>query len=220
MEQVEVLHDGRAQCRMCDVLAGAPDAFDSAWLSDSEYKALVSVGAMVPGWSLVFPTKHCVNLASLYKQKRFWEFAAAANEHLQARYGRCAVFEHGARTEASLTGCGVGHAHLHLVPLDFSLAGESLRYSKILKWRTCRAADVLEISAGREYLFVADGFEREETTGLISILGTPQSQFFRRVISSRIGLPDFYDYKAHPMLDIARASARELRDDVSVRIGA
>ena len=36
------------------------------------------------------------------------------------------MFEHGASHTGSIMGCGVDHAHVHLVPLDFNLAEEAV----------------------------------------------------------------------------------------------
>jgi len=209
-------------CRLCAILrdGSAVDAFESVWLGGDEYKALISVGAMVPGWTLVCPIEHEVNLTDHYSKSRFQDFVRKAHTHLQRRYGRCVVFEHGARREDSLTGCGVGHAHLHLVPLSFPLSLEALRSAPELDWRPCVMAQVQDLAAGGEYLFVADEYEGPTTAGLLARLDTPTSQFFRRVIAGRLGLPEFFDYKKYPMLDIARSSAEELRAVVTASAGA
>jgi len=107
------------ECRFCSLLNGADDKFDSTWLSDETYRAMVSVGSMVPGWSMVCPIDHHVNLSEFYRKQDFWDFASNAAAVIARRYGMCTMFEHGACNETSLTGCGVGHAHGHLVPLDF-----------------------------------------------------------------------------------------------------
>lgn len=38
------------------------------------------------------------------------------------------------------------------------------------------------------------------------MLERPISQYFRKVIATRIGLREFYDYKTHPMLEIAQCA--------------
>ena len=199
-------------CRFCSLLQGATDAFDSAWLSEGGYRAIVSVGALVSGWSLVCPVNHVVNLSDEYTQRNFWKFASDAARVLEDRYGPCAFFEHGASNEASLTGCGVGHAHGHLVPLSFSLEAEACLTAPEMEWRKCFASEVKAVAACREYLFVADKFEGAGSVGSLCILTEPTSQFFRRLIARKIGIGDLYDYKKYPMLDMATQSASELRD--------
>lgn len=211
-----------AACRMCSILndGAAADAFDSIWLASDEYKALISVGSMVPGWTLVCPIKHEINLTGQYGNSHFLDFVQTALGHLERRYGKCVVFEHGSYREDSLTGCGVGHAHLHLVPLDFPLAVEALRSATELDWQPCSITQVQDIAANSEYLFVANEYAGPGTSGLLAKLDTPVSQFFRRVIANRLGLPEFFDYKKYPMLDIAQSSAEALRAVVTANAGA
>lgn len=206
-----------AACRFCSLLTGTKDAFDSLWLSEGNYRALVSVGALVPGWTLVCPTQHVVNLSDHYKREDFWTFTSTAAHVLEASYGHCAYFEHGASSSDSLTGCGVGHAHGHLVPLNFSLEAEVLSLNG-LKWLQCSVSEIRSIAKGNEYLFVAKTFAGAETSGSLCLLEAPTSQFFRRVIARKLGIADMYDYKKYPMLEIATESARKLRIQASASL--
>lgn len=212
MDMTTLPEKQRVQCRFCSLLGGAADVFDSVWLSEGGYRAMVSVGALVPGWSLICPVNHAVNLSDNYARRDFWKFASTAAHVLEDRYGACAFFEHGAGSEGSLTGCGVGHAHGHLVPLSFSLEAEAHRSAPELVWRECPVSEVKAFASGREYLFVATRFEGAESVGSLCVLEEPISQFFRRLIARRLGIGDLYDYKKYPMLDMAAESARELRD--------
>lgn len=198
-------------CRFCTLLAGASDDFDSTWLSEPGYRAMVSVGAMVPGWTLICPVEHIVNLSEKFKSGDFWRFSATAAQVLEEHYGSCAFFEHGSASEESITGCGVGHAHAHLVPLNFSLEAEARNSSPQLAWHYCSASEIATLSMGQEYLFVAKKFSGAETVGSLAILQEPTSQFFRRLIAHRLGIGDLYNYKKYPMLDIAAQSAEHLR---------
>lgn len=200
-------------CGICQVLRGVrDDAFDSVWLADERHKALISVGALVPGWTVVFPMSHGANLAERYAEPAFTRFTEQALSLLHTRYGRCSVFEHGADTETSQTGCGVGHAHLHLVPLGFPLAVEALRHAPELDWQRTTASDVRRLAQDGEYLFVSDEYCGTDTVGLFARLHSPTSQFFRKLVAQRLGLAEFHDYKKFPMLDLARASAAEMRE--------
>lgn len=202
----------KSHCRFCAVTAGGSDVFDSRWHSTAGYAALVSVGAFVPGWTLVCPVAHAPNLLDHYGQADFWRFVSATAAMVESQYGKSVVFEHGAARETSLTGCGVGHAHLHIVPLQFSLQSAAVEASEgRLVWQRCDARDISLRAEGREYLFVADHLADKRTEGLICLLDEPTSQFFRRVIAGRLGMPDSFDYKMHPMLDIAKSSAAVLR---------
>ena len=204
-----------AGCRFCGYFDhGGVELVDTPWLRDDDYFAMVSKGAMVSGWSLICPLRHDFSLTNDYRIGKFWDFAGRAEAVIRARYGDVRVFEHGAGYVGSPTGCGTDHAHLHLVPLPFSLATEALRYDAALTWSSCKAKDVRERVAGREYLFVSDRFDGDQTSGLLCLLEAPVSQFFRRVVASRLGLREFYDYRRHPMLEIAERTASDLRADV------
>lgn len=202
----------RVVCRFCSLLAGASDVFESTWLHAEGYRAMVSVGALVPGWTLVCPVDHVINLSSHYKRSAFWSFASTAAHVLEDRYGPCAFFEHGAGAEGSSTGCGVGHAHGHLVPLALSLEGEARRVAPHLDWVKCPASDIGAVASDREYLFVAEKFAGAQSVGSLCILEEPTSQFFRRLIAQMLGVGDLYDYKKYPMLEIASKSSQELRN--------
>jgi diadenosine tetraphosphate (Ap4A) HIT family hydrolase len=202
-------------CRFCTYFGGKgqKDGIDFPWLADDKYAALVSVGALVPGWTLICPIEHKLNMGEHYRTTEFWEFASQVEEVVRNRYGSTRVFEHGARATDSLTSCGIGHAHLHLVPLVFPLTIEALRFDPDKSWQPCSASQIEERTGGREYLFVSDQFEAKETKGLLCVLSEGTSQFFRRVIARRIGLNNFYDYRQYPMMDIGEASVRALRED-------
>lgn len=149
-------------------------------------------------------------MSKKYSQTKFWEFATKAIDIIEKEYGPVVIFEHGAQHDSSMTGCGTAHAHMHAVPLDFSLCTEALRYDSALTWRRCGISAVESFAAGSEYLFVADHFNGADTTGIVCLLKEPTSQFFRRVIAARLGLSELYDYKKYQMLEIATASYRKM----------
>ena len=202
-----------SSCRICSLMhePNPPKGYNLAWLTSVNYKAINSIGPLVPGWSLVCPIKHSVNLSEHYHSEEFWQFSSSAIKVLVAQYGQCVVFEHGPQSEESLIGCGTGHAHLHLVPLSFSLETEAVRFDNKLKWRRVLARDLRSISSGSEYLFVADNFDGVNTSGMMCIVEEPYSQFFRRIIANRVGLRHLYDYKRYPMHELTSTYAKKLR---------
>lgn len=104
---------------------------------------------------------------------------------------------------------------MHVVPLNFALSTEALRYDGSLTWRHCAIRDIERVTADREYLFASDHFDGANTTGIVCLLNEPKSQFFRRVIATRLGLPELYDYKKYQLLEIATESHRQLRHEAS-----
>jgi diadenosine tetraphosphate (Ap4A) HIT family hydrolase len=202
-------------CRFCRFFSDKKKrtGIDAPWLSNDYYAAMVSIGALVPGWSLVCPIEHQINLSDHYGNAEFWDFVTKVVDALHFRYGDVRLFEHGAYAQDSATGCGTWHAHLHVVPLHFSLMQETLHYDSEKKWYPCSASNIQNFSNGQEYLFVADKFDKDQTTGLITLLEEGTSQFFRKVIANRLGLYESFDYKLFPMLDIAEQSTIELQSD-------
>lgn len=204
------------ECRFCTYMQNqsGPLEIDSPWASNEHFSAFVSVGALTQGWTLVLPQHHTLNMATEYTRPDFWDFAAQIASTVDKEYGPVAIFEHGTQATTSITGCGTGHAHLHIVPLSFSLCEAVVQYDPQFSWARCKASEIERVVAGQEYLFAADRFDGKATEGLLCLLKEPTSQFFRRVIAARLGLPELYDYKRFQMLDIATTSYRTLKSSV------
>ncbi|MGR4895407.1 HIT family protein [Stenotrophomonas sp. LARHCG68] len=205
-------------CRFCSIGAKASTAslVDKPWLEDDHYYAIASIGALVPGWSLIVPKKHSYNLVDHLENADFYKFVEAAVSRIESMYGPVLAFEHGSIAADSATSCGTAHAHLHLVPLSFALADAAVEADSSLAWDTVRLADLAQVVGGNEYLFVADRYNGRETTGLVTTLQAGRSQFFRRIIASHLGCPDEYDYKEFPRLEIAASTAISLSHDVGL----
>src|SRR3546814_4384034 len=75
-------------CRLCAIARGMPQAqgVDRPWLLDENYAAFVSVGALVPGWSLVAPKQHGFNLSTYYSKNSFWQFVDRAVDVVERTY--------------------------------------------------------------------------------------------------------------------------------------
>lgn len=213
--------DSKVNCRFCSYFEDrSDDPVNQPWLEGDEFAALASRGALVSGWSLVCPRAHSLNLADLYAADAFSDFVSAAVSAVERRFGPARVFEHGATYAGSLTGCGTDHAHLHVVPLSFSLVDEARRYGTRHQWIRCSARDVAQLSNGREYLFAADSWDGAATKGVLAIVSEPVSQFFRRAIADRLALAEFFDYRKYPMGDVALSTQRALSDDVNLGVEA
>lgn len=205
-------------CRFCSIGAKAPTAslVDKPWLEDDRYYAIASIGALVPGWSLIVPKKHSYNLVDHFKSADFYKFVEAAVGRIEGTYGPVVVFEHGSVSADSATSCGTAHAHLHLVPLTTALSQAAVEADSSLDWAEACVADLPQKVLGKEYLFVADRYDSERTHGLVATLDEGRSQFFRRIIAASLGRAAEYDYKVFPQLDIATRTAITLSHDVGL----
>ena len=212
MNRFHTIENKGNDCRFCGFLnSGSKNSqIDTPWMLGEQYAAFVSVGALVPGWSLIVPTDHKINLSKDYSNKYFWSFVKEAASVLQNNFGKFSIFEHGAFKAESKTSCGTGHAHLHMVPVNFSLFEAAKAFNTEMTWEKCLASEVAEKSKSSEYLFVADSFDGELTQGYICVLEEETSQFFRKVIATKLGMPEKFDYKTSKMLEVSTASVEKL----------
>ena len=202
-----------SECRICAIVSGqyAMGEVDRPWLENDRYMSFTSVGALVEGWSLISPRTHRLNLLAEYDDSEFVEFVRRAISVVEALYGSSVVFEHGGQVEGSATNCGTSHAHLHIVPLKFSLQAEVGDFDKELQWQKCSLTEINERVGRHDYLFVADQYNGASTEGSLCILEEGRSQFFRRVIASKLGRASESNYRTHPNLDTAELAAGALR---------
>jgi len=129
---------------------------------------------------------------------------------LSAFSGTPYFFEHGNWTPGGLTGCGVDHAHLHIVPLPFDLleAATSGGDPDIAWTRVPQAKKFRDlIPASGEYVSVWNPLTQE---GLTGALKKPQSQWIRRTIAKKLGKEEAWDYKVNPEVTTLLETVRVL----------
>ncbi len=210
-----------SKCRFCELAERPADnAVDVPWLTDSDYFAGASIGALIEGWSLICPKDHVLNLKHHYQSDGFWRFATQAIDLVSNRYGGpVALFEHGATCEDSQTSCGTAHAHMHVVPFVANLSDLAVNHDSSLTWLECSVEQIAELSEGQEYLFVVSEGMSRDSRGMLAKLPKGQSQFFRKVIADWLGRAAEYSYKTHPQVDVSTRSAEVLREQAeSVRL--
>lgn len=197
-------------CKFCSVFHLAATPCDRPVLRTPNFVVAPTVGALVPGWMLIVSNKHYIaagalEIPMLEELRETIRTVAAA---MQRDHRTAAVFEHGPVCENSAVGCGIDHCHVHVVPVEFDLFSEaaSLSAEAGIQWET--AADLTVTNtyhrAGRPYLYL----EQNGVRRIGSSRSLP-SQFFRRVIASRQGRPQEFDWKAHDV--VSSAHLREAR---------
>lgn len=191
----------------CGICAGLrrPEGSESApWdrvLFESEhFVAVPTRGAIVPGWVLLVPRNHVLCLAALPPDQwgEFEAFCAEVWDAVQAGFGPAAAFEHGPAAPNQRVGCGVDHAHLHIVPTACDLrGGAEVEFPGRIVWEPARAlADAIaRHRRGQPYLYVQQFREGPAWLGTYADL---PSQLFRKVIARSVGRPDQFDWAAHP----------------------
>jgi ATP adenylyltransferase len=186
------------------------EAWDKPILESSNFVALPSLGALVEGWTLLVPRQHFMSMGALPDtmveemdgMKRV--LCSAVSES----YGQVCAFEHGPSATDCAIGCGVDHAHLHIVPFSFDL---SLAVAPFLPDRVywvdagfegCRDA----YARGESYLY----FEQPIGSGRIAIHQGFGSQVFRRAIAASLGVPGKFNWREYQQLSNVTATSQKL----------
>jgi diadenosine tetraphosphate (Ap4A) HIT family hydrolase len=199
-----------SDCRFCNHLKGkgVNRPIDMPWLQSEDFAAFISQGSFIEGWTIIVPKKHSLNMSEYYGQSSFRLFLSKVKGILEEQFDRCVLFEHGPLLHNSLTGCGTDHAHVHLVPTSVDIKEEVNAYDSNLIW----SEHSLENSwyANQEYLLFSD----DDTNGFMKAnyceIKSPRSQFFRKVLANSMGIPELFDYKRDPMLEIGVRSLEKL----------
>src|SRR5258708_7399175 len=121
-----------ANCDFCDEFdGGVENAFDRIYRRDpksrvlfrsDEFVVVPSLGQIAEGHLLLLPIMHWTALGDLPESlfEEFTELSKSVTSIIRDEYGSCVSFEHGVRP-GSTGGCGVYHAHQHVVPLSATL---------------------------------------------------------------------------------------------------
>ncbi len=201
-------------CGFCAHLRDASDQGDD-WrvlFEDDVFVAVPSLGALIPGWLLVVPRDHAVNLSALGPDgvERMWAFVASFRERWENEFGAVVAFEHGPARAGRPAGCGVDHAHLHLVPCGEIDLADAARRMLPMVWSD--VGDLSELASATDecsdYLYMKTASEQLACTAPLV-----PSQALRKVIATEIGVPAAFNWREFPNLDIVRATiARASRD--------
>ncbi len=182
-----------------------------------------TLGALVEGWVLIISKEHHLCMAALPPdcQKEFISLSRFVAEVIGENYGPATLFEHGPASHGLTIGCGVDHAHLHVLPLAFSLKERASKSDVLRNVEWAKApdglADVSDIhSAGESYLYVAEPNVTPEFCAVRQLPG----QFLRRVISAEVGCPDRYDYGQWHHTDNIKGTVDKLSLPFSTREGS
>lgn len=178
------------------------------------FVALPTVGALVEGWLLVVPKVAALSFAQL-ATSQFSELAHFLGEVcsvLEASYGTISVFEHGPSVANSTVGCGVDHAHLHLVPAHCDLLTGAQRIAPNIKWTEISSFEKIRHSSnwGEGYWFLQQDYGDGKCYVGKSSDGKYTSQLFRRVIADHLGCPSAYDWKIAPGEAMISATVEKL----------
>jgi len=191
-------------CTLCaDIGTSANRARWNRPLIETENFVVVpSLGSLVPGWLLIVPKSHYISMGAipdlLHSEADALEDRTRAL--LKSEFAEhVIVFEHGPSAANHGTGCGVDHAHLHLVPLNCDLVEQVRPFvPNSLKWKLGNWNERAEaFSLGQDYLYC----KHEDGCGVVAVSDDFGSQVFRKAISGHLGMAEKFNWREHPRLE-------------------
>jgi ATP adenylyltransferase len=170
--------------------------------------AVPSLGAYVEGWTLVVPDEHVQAIADLSPGSRaaFDEAVDFLRQRITDTYGPVISFEHGSVGSGRTAGCGVDHAHLHIVPHDIDIRGAvAALVAEVgsFAWERCERLPTR--GAPSDYVWISDG-----TGSWIAYAEVLPSQVIRRAIARQLGIQT-WDWKQDHRMDNVTATLERLR---------
>lgn len=196
---------GRAICRFCQIRSSTAP-WDKVILKSENFFVVPSKGAFLPGWLLVVPIHHVLSVEQLPLSltEELDSLLVRVTRLLESHYGAPTVFEHGAVTDGTTFGCGIDHAHLHVVPLP---AGVDLR--RLAEAALNEPFLPRETELTRPYLRIRLPCSR--TWLAVEPSTAPPRQFFRQTIWRGTGARGLsYDYDESPCEEQVRRTVATL----------
>lgn len=143
-----------------------------------------TIGQLIEGYLLIVTKKHYTSMGHLtaIQLNELEEVKQKISIVLSKTYGKPIFFEHGSAFEG-IGGCGVYHAHLHVVPVGETISLlDDLRFLEGYKIETLGSL-VDRINSGKSYLFYED---QKSVKYIFNEDGIP-SQFFRKILAKQLG---------------------------------
>lgn len=218
--QKDTAHSYRTQpsCRVCsNIIRDRNRSAEAIWdkkLHETEsFVSVPSVGALVEGYVLTIPKAHkiCSGALNSDSLSRFWSFTQQVKRAIEDEFGQSILFEHGPCREETVVGCGVDHAHIHIVPIDGPIREIAADLNPTpISWESIDSIHALEeiYQGGNEYLLYADG-DGSLTVGCAEEI---RSQLFRRAIADVTGKQEKFDWNDHTFEGNVRSTIRRLEN--------
>ena len=159
------------------------------------FVAIPTLGQLFVGSLLVLPLAHVETCAELEPDAQLEMLDLIDGMLVRASaLGHPICFEHGA-TAMSEGGCGIHHAHLHIVPLPRKEAAQAL-FPEAAMAHDDLASAWAALAVTDHYLLLSDGC-RTLVRDLRAKPGPFLSQFFRRRLVEHFGLKVPWDWRAY-----------------------
>ncbi len=197
------------QCCLCNAVSGKGiyGDIDKPIMQSDNYIAIASIGAFIEGWAMVVPKCHKLSLATDFRSDEFISFLNKVKNHVENVYGNTVMFEHGSSNSDSILGCGVNHAHFHIVPHKTSI--KSLLDPQ-LNWIFTKDTREDAPENQSDYLFYSDKVTTSVLEGQYCYPEIKTSQYFRKILGKSVGIGEKYDYKNYKHLESSRRTFSNL----------
>ena len=209
----------QSRCGYCanflnpEILLIQRDPWDTVLYESDNFVVVPTLGAIVEGWLLIVTKQHILCMGALQHSvlEELQSVIDFVYTVLSSVYLPPTVFEHGPCTAGENVGCGVDHAHLHVVPLQFDLL-ESAKYSSELhdlKWTQTPSGlhDIQDLySQMKSYLYI----KSPSSASYVCPVSMIPCQSLRRIIAKESGLESRYDYRKHPFTKNVQATVSAL----------
>lgn len=166
-------------------------------LKSRSFAVLPTIGQLFKGSLLIVPELHIETLSMLKSSELVeLEQVVMTTEKMIGSFGRPLIYEHGARMCTS-SGCGIYHAHLHVIPVPRTLRLQELSLGELVQKGSLTAA-LLELHSAPQYLLCRD---TEHNLGFVlpATDDDPRfrSQFMRRHLARLFSLQNEWDWRLY-----------------------
>lgn len=148
--------------------------------------ALPSISPLVAGHILVLPRLHVTGLLQVPSMlDELVTLVSSLRSHLEQEFGPTVIFEHGVGRGHN-GGCGVDHAHLHILPLAAQATAEAAaRVAAAFGQATSGSFAQLAVNYDAESSYILFGSSVMSLD--LRLTDNIPSQFIRKVIAGAIG---------------------------------
>jgi diadenosine tetraphosphate (Ap4A) HIT family hydrolase len=173
--------------------SGKKEWFDRELITRSKFVVVPGIGPLKPGYLLILHREHISSFAQMSLPEILIlkdlknEIKGIVAKHFESPI----IFEHGPKSTQSRTGNCIDHAHLHIHPLKEKILDELNIYHE---FKEIKEFENIKNYCNHSYLY----FEDNDGRMFISTPKEVQSQFFRKIIASRLGFDEMWDYAVFP----------------------
>lgn len=150
-----------------------------------------TVSPLMVGHTLISPNHHVGSIAQVADKSALIETTERTIAGLRLKNGEYAIFEHGVGT-GKTGGCGIDHAHVHVLPLSSASAAKCLsRIREDHRGRATVVTDYWSAVGSRDRTDTYLVFWHSTEGGVAAVSDAIQSQYLRRVVAASVGMSDW-----------------------------